>query len=171
MAAEPLRHPTIAKPPDLEGAALAWQVNLGGPVRRPEQSACVGCWIVYAPWAHAFWHTWVVDVVHLRDVEGQAKPPFRRTPESAHEFMVHALDPDSKPDPDHPEAGFAHLHPVDVVEQWGGTTDEQAQRVLLLAVRAIVAGRISPDSDYRRAWREVIAMTVTEVIAGIAPEG
>lgn len=162
-----MNHPTIKKTPDLQGHALAWKV---ADIRSTkDQEACLGTWLVYAPWAHPFWHTWAMSVVHLRDIPG-VPPAHKKYPEAEYELLIAALDPNKGPDPDHPENGFAFLHPIDVVEQFHGISDRDATRLLESAVRAIVAGTISPDSDYRSVWRDSVKGTVEHYRSGVHME-
>ncbi len=68
--------------------------------------------------------------------------------------------------PDHPPAlkdfnpkQIHILSPPNHVVQFTVDTDAQASELLELAMRACVEGRISPDSDWRRAWEQVVPQT------------
>jgi hypothetical protein len=146
--------------PDIEGRGVkAWRINWAA---RPDVPAAVAGWILHCTWAHPAWNHWLISVVHLRDVEG-APPANRIYPEAAFEFMIAALDPAcvNKIDPDRAR-GWRYLVPIDVCHQFHGVSDEDAARICDDAVRAIAAGRISPDGDYRTAWNQSIDATVRD---------
>ena len=126
-------------------------------------------WIVHAPGAHPFWTYWAVSIVHLRPIAG-AKPPHKKFPGATHEFMILALNPDKPlPSLDVPSTGkwpLYFLEPFDVVEQFEAATDAIANEIGELAVRAIVAGKASPDQDYRSWWAEAIRETAEHYRSG-----
>lgn len=156
--------------PDIEGVAgKAWEVVRppGGP---PAWQGGVASWVMNVPGAHPFWSWWTLNAVHLRPIEG-VRPAFLRFPEATHEFLICALDPASYPPPVdvEPETCFAILQPIDLVHQVSGLDDGQAARVAALMMRAIVDGRMSPDQDYRSAWRRLIDGTAEHLRAGKHP--
>jgi hypothetical protein len=124
-------------------------------------------WLVNAPGAHPLWQWWVVALIHLRPIEG-VRPAHKRYPEAEHEFIIFSIDPESCPEPDPEKAaeGYPHLVPIDVVEQFHGVGDHDAKRICESAVRAIVGGVLSPDQDYRGAWKKCIEGTVAHYRAG-----
>src|SRR5205085_2875503 len=63
----------------------------------PEQVATLAHWFVSAPAAHPVWPHYLLFCVHLRDVPGQSRPPFRRFPDASHELMLIALNPEVGP--------------------------------------------------------------------------
>jgi hypothetical protein len=119
---------------------------------------------------NAAWDTWLIQACHLRDVEGM--PPAKlHYPEAEYEITILALDPRQGPfDPDQLPTQLPFLEPVDLVKQFHGCSDEQVRRMLGLMVREICAGRMSPDSDYRRAWERTIDSTVEHYKAGLHPQ-
>lgn len=81
--------------------------------------------------------------------------------------MILAFDPETPPDPDNRGGdGAKILTPLDLVHQFNGVTDEQAERLCEGAVRLIVDGRMSPDQDYRSLWKEIIRNTVEHTVLG-----
>lgn len=147
-----------ARTPTFEGAAgKAWRITDWTP-QTPDQTATVGGFLVFAPHAHPFWAYWVASVVHLRPIEG-VKPAFRRHDDHSHEFMVLALNPDHAPPDPKGWGPFHYLKPIDVVEQFQVPSDEAASTLLDLAMQAIVHGHLSPDQDFRTAWKQAIAET------------
>lgn len=111
------------------------------------------------PGAHAFWSWWTVTLVHLREVPG-VPPPHLKYPEAEYEFTIFSINPEACPEPDPDAVGHPILTPPDVVEQFHGVSDEDAERICLGAVQAIVNGHISPDQDYRGVWKMLMAGTV-----------
>lgn len=153
--------------PDIERAVpvtKAW--SMAEAIKAHPGSATIAAWIVHAPWAHAAWSFWMMSVVHLRPIEGF--PPVRRHyPEAEYEFLIQSIDPERcpEPNPDAPQT-IRFLTPVDAVVQFDGVSDEDAGRILEAAVRAVIAGRMSPDSDFREAWKQCIAATAQHFRAG-----
>lgn len=147
------------KEPDVKGpAAEAWQI--ANPPTQPVATAAVAGWLIHSTHFHPFWRWWSLSVVHLRDVEG-VPAAVKDYPEAEYELMILSLDPEADaPDPDHPEGGYPFLMPPDLSHQFHGITDAEAQGLALVAVRAICAGRISPDADYRSIWKGTIAGTI-----------
>jgi hypothetical protein len=52
------------------------------------------------------------------------------------------------------------------VLQFDGPNDPQAIRVIELYIWACVNGHISPDSDYREAWKAMLRGTIEHVVTG-----
>lgn len=154
--------------PDFKGPyGRAWSIA----TNKPEHAACLGSWIVNVPGAHPYWEYWLVALVHLRDVPG-VEAAHRKYPEAEFEFSIQSIDPERcpEPDPDAADAGYPLLHPVDVVEQFHGISDHDAQRVADLCITAMLHGRISPDQDFRSMWNRTIQGTVTHFRQGQHPE-
>lgn len=125
------------------------------------------------PHAHPWWSWYVVSVVHLRDIEG-SRPATKLYPEAEYEFQIIALHPDDPvPDPGEITSGknnYSFLTPLNVVHQFHGLNDAQAKELCEKAVEAIVKIGISPDSDYRRHWFELINNTVQHMALGGHPK-
>lgn len=133
------------------------------------QTACLASWLVNRREAHLLWQWWLVSVVHLRDIPGVPSAN-KRYPEAEYEFLIYAINPEFCPDPvpDDP-AGYPHLIPFDVIEQFHGITDQDVTRLCEGAVYAILAGQVSPDQDYRSIWKALIAETVRHFAEGRHP--
>lgn len=134
----------------------AWELNL--PAIREENrktDTTVAGWIVFAPWAHLAWSYYGICVIHLRDVPG-VEPAHVSLPNATHEILVMALDPSRVPDLKRP--GSTGLRPLNFVGQWieTGATDEErdnaAAERLRLTVGEILAGQLSPDTDFTNQW-------------------
>lgn len=147
--------------PDIDGpVAKAWNVQKG------DHPTAVASWLVNGPF-HPMWSWWAISAVRLRDVPGV--PPAKKTyPEAEYEFLIMSIHPDHPPDPEDPH--IHHLEPLDVVEQFHGVTERDVVRIVEACIRAICEGRMSPDCDYRSAWKEAIAGTVAHYRAGGHPE-
>lgn len=140
----------------------AWRVEMRPPGQRGKSDwdGTVGLFIVNAPGMHPCWEYWVVSLIHLRPIAG-VKPAHIDLPGATHEFMIVALDPEQ------PLPGLVvdeqwqpkWLRPIDVIEQFTAANDAVADRILELAVQAIVAGVASPDQGYRAWWKAAIAET------------
>lgn len=133
---------------------------------KPDYQASCGAWLVNCPSAHPFWHWWLVGTTGLRDLPG-VKPAVKQYPEAEYEFIIFSIDPQAcpNPEPDDPK-GYPHLTPIDVVEHFHGVSDHDAARICMSAVHAIVNGVLSPDQDYRSAWKASLEATVQHFRSG-----
>lgn len=157
-----------AQEPDFIGIGRAWEMR-AGPQARQEQSASLIGYVLHGPW-HPFWHWWMVSVVHLRPIDGQAAN--KRYPEAEYEFMIVSIDPETPPDPAETfPQDVKYLTPIDVVEQFDGVSDDDARGICTAAVRAITQGGASPDQDYRSWWADAIRHTVEHYKAGLHSQG
>lgn len=130
----------------------------------------ISSWLVNMPGAHAFWAYWTLSIVSLRDFPG-VPPANKRYPEAEYEFMIMAINPEAcpNPDPDLVADGYPWLEPLDVVEQFHGISEMDCRRLAEGAVKTILSGKISPDQDYRSAWKALIAGTVQHLVEGRHP--
>lgn len=155
--------------PDFKGiAGRAWKIPhpKDGP---PDWAATISVYLLNVPGAHPFWSFWALSVIHLRPIPG-VRPAVITTPNASHEFMIVSIDPDWKPDEIVDDLGFSKglpfLTPVDVVQQFIVGNDEQAAALAELCVRTVCDGHLSPDQDYRRAWKETIVQTAEHLRVG-----
>lgn len=152
----------------------AWSVPLIAPEDRPvpDYRGTVACWMLDVPGAHPLWNMYSLCVLHLRAIEG-VRPAIVRVAGATHELMILALDPEralpSLEALGRCEAPLRWLSPIDVMQQFIVKNDAQAERVGELAVRAIVAGVLSPDQDHRRAWEIAVRETAAHVLDGTHP--
>jgi hypothetical protein len=120
-------------PPDLTGpAGRAWVIP-NNPETHP---AALAGYLVHSPNQHPFWSWWLVAVVSLRDEPGVPPANLTKCPEpmpGAHPYPL--------------------LTPPDATLQFHGPTDDGARAIGEHAIRAILAGEIGPDQDYRMQWR------------------
>lgn len=151
--------------PDIEGQyGKAWKLKSDGPDAPPDWGATCAGFLVQRPGAHPFWDKWIVSGIHLRDMPGVA-PANKKSPEMEHEFVIVTIDPECNPDPDSPVMKF--LTPIDLTYQCAGLTDAQCAAIALLMVEHIVHGGASPDSDWRRWWKNSLDRTVKHYIEGV----
>lgn len=130
------------------------------------QEASLAGWHMHCPHAHPFWSWYMVTLIHLREIPDT--PPVKKdSPEMSHEVVVMSLNPDYPlREPGKVQHPLHYLEPFDHVMQFTGTTDAQAIRVIELYIRACVDGHISPDSDYRQVWRDLLPGTIEHVVTG-----
>jgi hypothetical protein len=141
----------VSAAPDMVGPhGQAWKMDLEAIQQKypnPDNATVCG-WIVHAPWAHPFWHSYSIFAVHLRPIPG-VKPATIHLEGATHEVLLHALDPEWKKDP---KEVPRHLQPANFCGQWIAPTDEAATAKVRECVVDIVHGRLSPDTDYIRFW-------------------
>lgn len=144
-------------PPAFTGAAgRAWTVDLDAAYvrlgRARAEGAEVCAWVVEARWAHPVWHSYWIDLAHLRPVAGHQRPFTVYLAGATHELVLMALDPDALLRPMIGGGPVQALAPVNFAAQFVAENDAMALRRVELAVQAICDGRLSPDTDFRDAW-------------------
>jgi hypothetical protein len=149
---------------DIEPALIgirgrAWRVDLDAIRKRvtPDkvEDACVEVWIVEAPWAHPFWHSYVVGLIHLRPMEDGRDTKFH-IDGATHEMWVDALDPDQMRQPAiKGETHWSPLQPTNFAAQFIADTDDAARACVQAAVHMICRGLLSPDTDFTWRWIEL----------------
>jgi hypothetical protein len=143
--------------PNFSGYAKGWKTTWQDD--RPDSKACIGQYIIEGAF-HPFWSQWVIACVSLADFPGAA-PAKKHHPDNTHEFLIIAVDPKQKLDPDVvPTTSGYMLQPIDLIHQVKLPDDKDAADILELMVRSICDGKMSPDQDYRSAWKEIINNTV-----------
>jgi hypothetical protein len=147
----------------------------------PEQVATLAHWFVRSPMSHPLWPHYLFCCVHLRDVDGQTKPPHRRCPDASHELMLMALNPELGPWSAGtvvekmltPRTSSAFLTPLNVSQQIRGAADAQAVELTALLARGMVDGIVPIEpQDYpngRERWAAVIANTLEHIRTGGHP--
>lgn len=156
------------------GTIKAWKIkytqdHLDAHMREfghPPAGICT--WLLTGPF-HMAWHWWMLSVVSLKDIPGV--PPATKTyPEAEYEFGIYSLSGEvnieAADKADLANRGYDILSPADAIVHFHDCNDEQAEQVCDLAVRAIILGAVSPDSDYRSWWRKAIPNTVEHVVTG-----
>ena len=146
----------IKRPPDIEGPdGKAWLCNIDVACERlgikRSETAMIAIWVIEAPKAHPIWHSYSLDVRHLRPNPGEDLHIY--IPLATHEILLSALVPDC--DRETAIAGGAslvHLVPHNFAAQLVEISDELALGRVRCAVEMICAGRLSPDTDYTSDW-------------------
>lgn len=163
---------TQYRPADMSGpAGAAWIPDLAKVRRERDHDATLWSALVRVPGAHPFWSWWLLTVLHLRDIPG-VRPAHLHFQGAEHEFSIIAIDPSEEGEPNleaferRKQDGFPLLTPIDVCEQFAGMTDAQAVKLGQGALRAILAGQMSPDQDFRAAWKLMLAGTVNHLRTG-----
>jgi len=150
-------------PPTLIGEhGAAWEVDL--PRARQlagetEQSdATVAMWIVFAPWAHPLWAYYAIGAIHLRPHPARKPAKIYNDPRVTHEVVVFALDPLTVPETVN-TAKLVKMTPVNFAGQWVVAErpnpvdlDRGAAAKVRATVEEILAGVLSPDTDFIREW-------------------
>lgn len=111
--------------------------------------AGVMSWLVRAPWANIMWHSYVLHLIHLRQLPGMP-PPKIYLLDATHEMMLFALDPKWELSTlEYPR----HLSPINFAAQFIEPSDAAAQERCEKCVLEIVNGKLSPDTDFIQHWR------------------
>lgn len=151
--------------PDLAGAAArAWRWAPPEGDTDPLAASHVTSWFVNGPF-HPHWSWWVISAIDLLERPG-VPSPHRQYPEAEHEILILSLSPDWTPDVEAKPGAVPYLTPADLVYQLDGVSREHVAEIVELMVRQIVAGQMSPDSDYRESWRARLDTTVAHYKEG-----
>ncbi len=133
----------------------AWRVDLDDCYRAAgkarDEGAEIAMWIVEARFAHPLWHSYWIELVHLRPFAD--KRPTKFYLEGAtHEVWVYALDPNHSRDQMIRSGAVNALTPKNFAAQFIEPSDEAAAERVQQAVRMICDGKLSPDTDFIRSW-------------------
>ncbi len=163
--------------PTMRGAfGLAWLIELPDPDQRrtKDESATVSYWLCHVPGAHPAWSYYAIAAIHLREIPG-AKAAKIKTPGATHELFVFSVSPDQGAidlaKVGRGEQTIDTLRPIDHVVQFQVRDDADAAALVESAIRAIMAGQLSPDQDFRALWRTVVAATASHIVAGAHDAG
>ena len=133
----------------------AWRVDLAAATmaRLPgEEHATLALWIVEAPWAHPFWHSYMISLVHLRPMADE-RPTVVHLEGATHEMLVYAMNPDVSRRPAITGAAYPSLlHPGNFAAQMIELSDEVASEHIRRTVIEIINGGLNPDTDARSQW-------------------
>ena len=115
--------------------------------------ACINAgWLIEAPWAHPLWHSYYLTAMHLRHIEGMG-PAHIYLEGATHEVVLFALQPDKSREPFAQGEDTAQLlQPANFIAQWIAKDDDEARDKVFECVNDIVAGKLSPDTDFRSEW-------------------
>lgn len=127
-------------------AGLAIEIIVEDP-ELVDQRASVAQWFMVCPMQSPLWERYLLSVVHLRDIDGQSKPPDIITPHATHEIMLIALDPTADPQPTDPST-WSFLTPLNMVVQVELPSDEKASELAMLITSAIVTGYLPAEPPF-----------------------
>lgn len=153
MSEEPIKY-TKDIPPDLEGpAGKAWKMDGDSylklhPEKAPIHEVTTACWILQCPAYHPVWHSYVISCVSLKNMEG-LPPAVILLPNATHELFVIALNPNF---PTTVNEDFCFLEPINFSAQFIAENDEVASGRIEESVKEILAGVLSPDTDFMSMW-------------------
>lgn len=124
-----------------------WEASLGGWVLECRGDAPFGAW--------AFWG---LSLTHLRPVAGVAAAQLQY-PQAAYELVSATIAPGVEDPVEVTDSGkgCAYLLPLDFVIQFHGLDDAGALKATELCVEDVVRGLLSPDSFFKRAWKNALA--------------
>lgn len=146
----------ISTPPTITGAySRAWSIDLdrarSGMAAAGRTDATVAGWIIAAPWAHPFWHSYRLVLIHLRPMPDNRPTKFY-LPGATHEIWLEALDPDH-PRQSAVDGSPAHtLRPMNFGAQFIEASDADAAARIASSVKMICDGLLNPDTDAIRQW-------------------
>lgn len=151
-----INDPIAVVPTIMDAHGKAWRLDLdkwskSGGIRR-DAHAGIASWIVEAPFAHPFWHSYIINLIHLRPVAGLSAPQIYLAG-ATHEIFVNALDPakDRRPTVDCVAPPYC-LTPCNFAGQFIEPNDQSAIERAEEAVRDICRGTLSPDTDFVSQW-------------------
>jgi hypothetical protein len=133
-----------------------------------DHQATLESWLVQGNF-HPAWTFWQVSAITLADIPG-VPPAKKRYDGAEYEFLIASLEsppgsPEVHPDPDDIET-LRPLLPLDVVVQFHGVADGHAAGIVKAAVTVIVMDGVSPDSDNRTWWVQMVNQTADHIRAG-----
>lgn len=147
----------ISVTPTLTGkGGRAWKIDIQALIAKrgfnSDEDATVAMWMIEAPWAHPVWHSYGLILVHLRPLRVPDRPRFY-LPGATHELWLHALNPEDARQGVFETGQMAFLHPLNYAVQLIRDSDEAAALdIETRAVRPILDGTLSPDTDFIAAW-------------------
>lgn len=148
----------ITTPPTLETPiAKAWKIDLDAVYalfgkKRDVDGSHVASWIIEAPWGHPFWHSYGLQIFHLRPLP---KHDFERLiylEGATHEMQLEALDPSASRQIMIGTGEIRGLTPLNFAAQIIAGTDAEAAGRIEQAVKMVLAGKLSPDTDFISQW-------------------
>jgi hypothetical protein len=106
-------------------------------------------WILDVPWAHPLWSQYAIFLYDLT-TEMDTVPNIYLEG-ATHEFLLYALDPAHKLEPDLPKE-IHRLEPANHGYQFIAASDEAAELRIQGVVDLILVGHVSPDTDFGGQW-------------------
>lgn len=148
-------------------AGVAVRCVLPDPPRTPQEGAALAMWLIDAPDQSPAWHHYMVSIVHLRPINGEEA--VFRIHGATHEMILCAVDSGANPTAYDPET-WHHLSPINAMCQFIVGDDEQAVRLGIGCVRAIVNGRLPAEPAFQRQgqqlWQHAVTRTAEHIRTG-----
>lgn len=148
-------------PPTITGRfGRAWLCDLAAARRSlpppPAPDAMVAHWIVEAPWSHEVIHSYSLMLVHLRHMMGR-RPPAPYLEGATHEICLYAIHPHAPRERMLVEAPHPSvwLEPMAFAAHFIAGNDDAAAERIVLAVRRVCEGALSPHPSHAGAWAEM----------------
>ncbi|MGO8241268.1 hypothetical protein ACC806_34590 [Rhizobium ruizarguesonis] len=125
--------------------------------RYPHSEVFSVSWVIDAPWAHPMWSQYLVTLYDLTTPHKDGIPTLHLK-DATHEFLVHALDLRHQVPRDVPpsKVRIVMLQPANYGYQFKADSDEAAEARIQELVSGIVAGKLSPDTDFRSLWNKLL---------------
>lgn len=122
--------------------------------------ASVAAWFLTCPGQSSAWDSYLLGVVHLRELNGRAA--HISAPGATHELLLVALNPEHSPVRDDPRT-WGFLLPHNVCEQVQLPDDQAARQLVDACAQLVVDGLLfaePPLSGQREPWHSVVTATV-----------
>lgn len=130
------------------GTAVAGPHGIAEPFTNPSAPATLCAYLITAPTFHPLWSQYVLCVVTLAPMPG-LPPAVLKFPGATHELLVVSLNPEAGhrtvANLSEPDMQLSHLLPFNIVEQFEAT-DTEMQSLAWLLCRAVVDGRLTPET-------------------------
>lgn len=139
----------LPKPTIETELGLAWKYDLESFRKKSKKKvdASIVSWLIQAMWAHPFWHSYALHLIHLRPLKGVETKIYLEG--ATHEIMLFALDPGEPRDLNRLPS---HLQPANFVAQFISLSDSDAVDKIEKCVKEICDGELSPDTDFTQHW-------------------
>jgi hypothetical protein len=122
----------------------------------PKEDGGVYSALISAPYAHPLWSNYWLYACHLREIirDGKPLPTIIYLEGATHEMWLYALDPDLSLEQQDERLIPAYLTPMNFGAQLIRPSDDSVREEMMLLAREIESGRMNPDTDYARMWRQ-----------------
>lgn len=133
-------------------------------------------WGMSVPWAHPIWSEYVLFLYDIKAHAGVAAPILHKEG-MTYEFVLHALDPNTKIDFSKnlfDQPALSPLQPANMGYQFKAASNEEAVSRIKPIIDLIENGQMSPDTDFARAWHPFFTEgfdLLSRGFGGILPEG
>ena len=116
--------------------------------------ACLGVWVIYAPWVNSSSSYYAASLAHLRPRDGNP-PGILQFNAATHELIIFRGDPGQVPKGLNAYE-FAYLAPYQIVQQFTQRNDVCALELVEAALSHTVAKKVPLTSDGRNLWSHLL---------------